>query len=191
MVVSAVILVATGWLFVKVPKGFLPSEDQGMVFGFTEAAQGISVEAMSEHQQALAKVVQKDPNVEGFMSSFGPRGGSAGNSGTIFMHLKPRSERKLSADEIIQDLRPKLARVPGIRVFLQNPPPIRLGGSLTKSQYQYTLQDSDTAELYRYAPILEEKMRGLPGFQDVTSDLQLKNPRSTSRSTATRRPRSG
>jgi hydrophobic/amphiphilic exporter-1 (mainly G- bacteria), HAE1 family len=176
MVVSAVILVATGLLFVKVPKGFLPSEDLGMVFGFTEAAQGISVEAMSEHQQALAKVVQKDPNVEGFMSSFGPRGGSSGNSGTIFMHLKPRSERKLSADELIQDLRPKLARVPGIRVFLQNPPPIRIGGNLSKSQYQFTLQDADTKELYRYAPILEEKMRGLPGFQDVTSDLQLKNP---------------
>ncbi len=179
MLVSAAILLATAFLFVKVPKGFLPSEDLGMVFGFTEAAQGISVQSMSEHQQALAAVVQKDPNVEGFMSSFGPRGGSAGNSGTIFMHLKPRSKRKLSADEVIQELRPKLARVPGIRVFLQNPPPIRIGGSLTKSQYQFTLQDADTAQLYKYAPVLEAKMRELPGFQDVTSDLQLKNPQAS------------
>jgi HAE1 family hydrophobic/amphiphilic exporter-1 len=84
--------------------------------------------------------------------------------------------RKRSVDQIIQDLRPKLAKIPGIRVFLQNPPPIRIGGSLTKSQYQYALQDPDTAELYRYAPMLEEKMRGVPGLLDVTSDMQLKNP---------------
>jgi hydrophobic/amphiphilic exporter-1 (mainly G- bacteria), HAE1 family len=94
----------------------------------------------------------------------------------VLAQLKPRSERKRSADQIIQDLRPKIAKIPGIRAFLQVPPPIRLGGSLTKSQYQYTLQDSDTTELYKYAPLLEQKMRAVPGLQDVTSDLLNQNP---------------
>src|SRR5262249_52100675 len=98
------------------------------------------------------------------------------NSGIVLAQLKPRRERKKTADQIIADLRPKIAKVPGIRVFLQVPPPIRLGGTLTKSQYQYTLQDSDTTELYKYAPMLEQKMRALPGLQDVTSDMQLSNP---------------
>ena len=94
----------------------------------------------------------------------------------MFIRLKPRSERSTSADEIIQELRPKLATVPGIQVYLQNPPPIRIGGVQTKSQYQYTLQGPDISELYRYAPLLEARLQDLPGFQDVTSDLQLKNP---------------
>jgi len=177
MVASALILVATVFLFLKIPKGFLPSEDTGQVFGFTEAAQGISFGSMGEHQMAVAKEVQKDPNVAAFMASYGSRGSTnAGNSGTIFMRLKPRSERKLSVDEFIQEIRPKLAKIPGIKVYLQNPPPIRIGGSLTKSLYQYTLQDADTKELYHYAPILEKKVRQLPGFQDVVSDLQIANP---------------
>ena len=92
------------------------------------------------------------------------------------MRLKPKSQRKLSVDEVIQELRPKLAQVPGIRVFMQNPPPIRIGGQLTKSQYQYTLQSPDIRELYHYAPLLADQMRSLPGFQDVTTDLQIKNP---------------
>ena len=178
MAFSALILVATGFLFVKIPKGFLPTEDTGQIFGFTEAAQGISFESMAAHQQAVAAVVKADPNIEAFMSSCGNRGNDtrAGNAGIIFMRLKPRNQRKLSADEIIQELRPKLAKVPGMRVFLQNLPPIRIGGNLTKSQYQYTLQSADTKELYEVAPKLEQEIRGLAGFQDVTSDLQLKNP---------------
>jgi HAE1 family hydrophobic/amphiphilic exporter-1 len=132
---------------------------------------------MGEHQMAVAKVIQKDPNVDAFMSSYGSRGSiNASNSGVVFMRLKPRKERKLSVDGVIQELRPKLAQIPGIKVYLQNPPPIRIGGSLTKSLYQYTLQDADTKELYDYAPKLQEKMRQLPGFQDVTSDLQIANP---------------
>src|SRR5213593_1485942 len=171
MAVSAIVLVATVFLFLKIPKGFLPSEDNSQAFGFTEAAQGISFQAMGEHQMAVAKVVQKDPNVDAFMSSYGSRGSiNASNSGVVFMRLKPRKERKLSVDGVIQELRPKLAQIPGIKVYLQNPPPIRIGGSLTKSLYQYTLQDADTKELYEYAPKLEQKMRQLPGFQDVTSD---------------------
>ena len=177
LVFSALVLAATFWLFVKIPKGFLPTEDQGLVFGFTEGAQGIGFPAMKEHQQEVAAVVRKHPAVANVLSSCGPRGNiSVGNSGIVLAQLKPREERKRTADQIIADLRPQLARITGIRTFLQVPPPIRLGGSLSKSQYQYTLQDSDTDELYRYAPILEGKMRGLSGIQDVTSDLQLSNP---------------
>jgi HAE1 family hydrophobic/amphiphilic exporter-1 len=177
LVFSLVVLVATGYLFVKIPKGFLPTEDQGLIFGFTEGAQGIGFPAMREHQLQVASIIRSHPDVAHLLSSAGPRGNvSVGNSGIVLAQLKPRKERKKTADQIIADLRPKIARVPGIRVFLQVPPPIRLGGTLTKSQYQYTLQDSDTAELYKYAPILEQKMRALPGLQDVTSDMQLSNP---------------
>jgi HAE1 family hydrophobic/amphiphilic exporter-1 len=177
LLASLGILVATIWLFGKVPKGFLPSEDIGQVFGFTEAAQGVSFDSMKEHQKAVAAIIKADPNIENLFSSCGPRGSIANiNQGIVFGKLQDRSKRKLSVDEVIQELRPKVAQVPGIRVYLQNPPPIRIGGSLTKSQYQYTLQDPDTDELYKFAPVLEDKMRGLPGFQDVTSDMQLKNP---------------
>jgi HAE1 family hydrophobic/amphiphilic exporter-1 len=159
------------------PMGFLPSEDTGQIFAFTEAAQGISFEDMKLKQQQLAAIVARDPNIEGFMSSVGAGGASAsGNTGRIFMRLKPRHDRDLSADEIIQELRPKVSQVPGIRMFMQNLPAIRIGGQLTKSQYQYTLQSPDKDTLYRYAGVLEEKMRGLPQLQDVTSDLQIKNP---------------
>jgi len=175
---SALVLLATIWLFSIVPKGFIPSDDTGQIFAPTEAAQGISFEAMVEHQKAAAEVVRGDPNVEGFMSSCGNRGNNVqgGNTGTIFMRLKPRDERRLSADEIIQELRPKFAQIPGIRVYPQNLPPIRLGGALTRAQYQFTLQASDTKDLYQAAPLLEEKMRGIKGLQDVNSDLQLRNP---------------
>jgi len=177
MVFSAGVLVATVWLFARIPKGFLPTEDQGQIFGFTEGAQGIGFPAMKEKQEAVKKVVMSDPDVANLLSSCGPRGSiSLGNQGIVFAQLKPRSQRKRSADEVVQDLRPKIAKIPGIRAYMQVPPPIRLGGSLTKSQYQYTLQDSDTTELFRYAPVLLEKMRDIPGLQDVTSDLQLANP---------------
>ncbi len=174
---SALVLAATVVLFARIPKGFLPSEDIGQIFGFTEAAEGISFEAMVEHQKLVTAVLLKDPDIADFMSGCGPRNGvGASNTGSVFARLKPRSERKASPDQIIQRLRPKLAAIPGIRVFLQNPPPIRIGGALTKSLYQYTLQDPDTDELYQVAPQLEQKMRALPGLQDVTSDLQIKNP---------------
>ncbi|NTW65359.1 MAG: efflux RND transporter permease subunit [Nitrospirae bacterium] len=177
MIVSGVILAATVVLFKIMPTGFLPSEDTGALFITTEAAQGISFDSMKEHQQALAAIVLKDENVEGFMSSMGVGGSSvAGNQGRIFMKLKPRSERKLHVDQVIQKFRPLLAQVPGIQAFPQNPPPIRIGGTLTKSLYQLTLQSPDTAELYTYTPKLEAKLRELPLLQDVTSDLQIKNP---------------
>jgi len=177
LVLSGALLVATAGLFVVIPKGFLPSEDTGQIFGLTEAAQGISFESMGRHQQALAAVVAQDPNVDSFSSSIGASGSTAaGNQGRMFIRLKDRRERRLSADEVIQELRVKAAAIPGIRIFLQNPPPIRIGGQLTKSLYQLTLQGPDTDDLYRRSTQLEAKLRELPGLQDVTSDLQIRNP---------------
>jgi HAE1 family hydrophobic/amphiphilic exporter-1 len=177
MAASLVVLAATVYVFGLVPKGFIPSEDTGQVLINTEAAQGISYAQMVKYQQQLAAIVSKDPNVENFFSSVGTGGiGLTGNTGRIFMKLKPRSERALSADELIRDLRPKLARVPGIRVSLQNPPVIRVGGRLSRSLYQYTLQSPDAQALYRNAALFEEKLRALPDFTDVGSDLQLQNP---------------
>jgi HAE1 family hydrophobic/amphiphilic exporter-1 len=177
LVITIVLTVVTGFLFTKIPMGFLPSEDTGQIFAFTEAAQGISFEDMVKHQKELAAIVSEDPNIAAFMSAVGASGISvANNTGRIFMRLKPRSERKLSADEIIQELRPKVSQVPGIQMFMQNLPSIRIGGQLTKSQYQFTLQSPETGELYRAAMELENKMRALPQLQDVTSDLQIKNP---------------
>ena len=177
MVVTIVLTILTGYLFTKMPMGFLPTEDTGQIFAITEAAQGISFEDMKAHQQQLAKIVSEDPNVEAFMSAIGGSTISiANNTGRIFMRLKPHGQRKLSADEIIQELRPKVAKVPGIQMYMQNLPSIRIGGTLTKSQYQYTLQSPDTQELYRSATDFEAKLRALPQLQDVTSDLQIKNP---------------
>lgn len=178
--VSVVVLAATAVLFIKIPKGFFPNEDTGQISANTEAVQGISFEAMRDRQMAVAKIVAQETNVAGFMSSMGAGGPSAsGNSGRMFMRLKPRHERRFNADEIIQRLRPKLAAVPGINVYLQNPPLIRIGGMISKGLYQFSLQDTDTEELYQWAPILTAAMAELPGFQDVTSDLLIANPQVT------------
>jgi HAE1 family hydrophobic/amphiphilic exporter-1 len=175
-IVAVLSLVATIVLFKVSSYGFLPSGDTGQIFGITEGPQDISFQSIVEHQQAVAAIVREDPNVDSYMSSVGAGGPNvAGNTGRIFIRLKSQSDRRLSADEVIEALRPKLARVPGIQVFLQNPPPIRIGGRLTKGQYQFTLQGPDTNELYQYAPVLEAKMRRLPGLQDVTSDLQIQS----------------
>jgi HAE1 family hydrophobic/amphiphilic exporter-1 len=177
MLASVLILAGTVYMFGLVPKGFIPSEDTGQLLINTEGAQGVSYEQMVQYQGQLSAIVAKDPNVESFFSSVGVGGvGLTGNTGRIFMKLKPRSERPLSADELIRDLRPKLSRVPGIRVSLQNPPVIRVGGRLSRSLYQFTLQSPDAPELYRNAAVFEERVRALPDFRDVGSDLQLKNP---------------
>ena len=176
MALFLAIVVATGFLFYHMPKGFLPSEDTGQLFAFTEAAQDISFDAMSKLQQQAAAIVRADPNVDSAMAFIGATGASQSlNLGRIFIRLKPREER-VSADEIIRELRPKLAALPGMKVYLQNLPTIRIGGRLTKSEYQFTLQDSDTQELFHWAPLIEDKLRSLPGFLDVTSDLQITNP---------------
>jgi HAE1 family hydrophobic/amphiphilic exporter-1 len=166
----------TAYLFMVIPKGFIPNEDTGQVFAFTEAAQDISFDGMMEHQVAVANVVGQQPYVQQFFSAIGASGSSVVmNTGRIFMRLKPRSERS-SADEIVQDLRRKLSGIPGINVYPQVLPTIRIGGHLTKGQYQYTLQDADLQTLYHWAPILYDRMRGLPGFLDVNSDLQITSP---------------
>jgi hydrophobic/amphiphilic exporter-1 (mainly G- bacteria), HAE1 family len=175
--VSALVFAATIYMFSKIPMGFIPSEDTNQVYGSTEAAQDVSFDGMVKHQRQVAEIISKDPNVESFMSSVGAGGPNAtGNAGRVYMRLKPRSQRKLSADEVIQELRPKLAAVPGINVYLQNPPTIRLGGSLSKSLYQFTLQDADIKELYELAPKMESRLKQLTGLQDVTSDLQITSP---------------
>ncbi|HVP44463.1 MAG TPA: efflux RND transporter permease subunit [Terriglobales bacterium] len=170
--VSTVILVITAYLFVAIPKGFLPSEDTGQIFIITEAAQGISFDSMVEHQKQVANIILQQPYADQFMSFVG---GGGGNTGRMFVRLTPRNTRP-HVDQVIQDLRRKVASVPGIMVFPQNLPPIRIGGQLTKSQYQLTLQSTDTQELYAAVPKLEAKMRELPGLQDVTSDMLVKNP---------------
>jgi HAE1 family hydrophobic/amphiphilic exporter-1 len=177
MIVFFLLLAGTIHLFMVIPKDFIPSQDTGQIFGFTEAAQGTSFEAMVEHQQKIAEIILNEPAVLNLMSSVGPRGPSVtGNTGFVFMRLKPRDERELSVSEFIQKLRPQLAAVPGIRVFLQNPPAIRIGGMLSKSLYQYTLQSPNLKELYEWAPMVEAKLRELPRLQDVTSDLQIASP---------------
>jgi HAE1 family hydrophobic/amphiphilic exporter-1 len=178
MAISIALLVGTWWLFGLVPKGFLPSEDQGRFSVATEAVQGIGFDEMVRHQKQIADIVAADPNVLSYSSNAGggPRGGAL-NTGQLRVELIPRHERKLSVDQVIAELRPKLAQVPGIRAFMINEPPINLGGQQgARSLYQFTLQDTDTAELYRSAPLLESKLRELDGIEDVSSDLQVRNP---------------
>ncbi|MGH9824595.1 MAG: efflux RND transporter permease subunit, partial [Blastocatellia bacterium] len=177
IVLMVALLVVTGYLMYTVPKGFLPSEDTNQLFAFTEASQDVSFDQMWQLQRQVADVFRNDPNILNLMSSIGASGPNAtGNTGRIFSRLKDRSERKLSPEQLIEELRPKLARIPGIRVYMQNPPPIRIGGSLSKSLYQYTLQGTDTKELYEVAQTMEEKMRSTPGLQDVNSDILNNSP---------------
>ncbi|MBI4384049.1 MAG: efflux RND transporter permease subunit [Nitrospinae bacterium] len=173
MALFAGVVAATGYLFVHIPKGFLPNEDTGQLLCFTEAVQDISFDAMAEQQKKVADIIRKDPNVETIMSFIGAGGSSQTlNLGRIFVRLKPRGQR-VGAEAVIQGLRPTLAGIPGIKAYIQNLPTIRIGGQLTKSPYQYTLQSGDTEELFRWAPALEAKIRSLPGFNSVTSDLQI------------------
>jgi HAE1 family hydrophobic/amphiphilic exporter-1 len=177
MFFSLGLLAFTAVLFAFIPKGFIPSEDIGQLQGTTEAEQGISFENMLKHQNLVADIVAQDENVESFMSVVGAGGPNpAGNSGRILIRLKPRHQRRMSADEVLQSLRRKVAGVTGIKTFLQNPPPINVGGQFTKAMYQFTLQNPNTAELFQYSQALEGKLRELPELQDVNSDLQLKNP---------------
>jgi len=172
------VFAVTGYLFVTIPKGFLPSADTGQLLAFTEGAQDISFDSMAEKHRLAANIIRADPNVEAVMAFMGPSSSGSSqtlNLGRIFVRLKPYKDR-LPADQIIQKLRPKLTAIPGMKVYLQNLPLIRIGGKLTKSEFQYTLQDADTAELYHWVPILEDKLRSLPDFQDVNSDLQITNP---------------
>jgi len=210
MVIGVLLLFATAWQFVVIPKGFLPDEDQDEVAGFAEAIQGISFDAMKAHQEKLNEIVKADPNSKQFFSSIQASGTSGLNIGRFYDHLysrpdrpwtdsptydhlnekygnvavlgalvhkiRPVFEHHMTISDVIQEMEPKLNNIPGLRVYLQNPPSIRIGGQLTKSLYQYTLVSPDTDQLYKYAQIMNDKMKTLPGVTDVTSDLQIKSP---------------
>jgi HAE1 family hydrophobic/amphiphilic exporter-1 len=181
MAVSLLFIAGSAYLFLIVPKGFLPSEDQDRFSISIEGIQGIGFEEMLRHQMEVADIVAKDPDIIGFSNNVGSGGGGGGggqlNQGRMGIDLKPKSERTRSVDQIIADLRPQVAKVAGVRVFMVNQPPINLGGQQgARSVYQFTLQDTDTAELYRAAPLMEAKLREIPGVEDVSSDLRLNNP---------------
>jgi len=175
---SVGVLAATVWMSMVIPKGFMPNEDQGRIFVQTEAAEGTSFAAMSRLQQQVTDAVSKHPEVDAVSSSLGARGGGAvtTNVGSMMVRLRDRPERSRSAEEILQELRGAMGSVPGIRASAQIPPTIRLGGRLTRSLYQFTLQGPDTAELFEAAPRLTEALQKEPILQDVISDLQLSNP---------------
>ncbi len=175
MIFSAVILVLTVRLAQLVGKGFLPAEDQDQIVVTTEPPEGTAPAAMQKLQQVLADIVRGDPDVCDAMSTTSTSSGNP-NNGRMLIHLKPRAERAATADQIVQRLRPKFAAVPGIRAFPQVPQTLQIGGRMSKSQYQYSLQGPDIGELYRVADLLLDHMQKLPGFVDVTSDMQLKNP---------------
>ncbi len=164
-------LAATVLLFYVMPQDFLPSEDTGLIRAPTEAANGTSFEQMVKYQRKAANIVAADPNVSGVMANV-----QGNNTGVVIIHLKDRGERPLSADQIVRELRPKLGRIPGLNVFMQNPPSIRIGGLQSNSQYQYTLQDIDIAELQAATRRLTDALRAQPGFVDVDNDLRLTTP---------------
>jgi HAE1 family hydrophobic/amphiphilic exporter-1 len=168
---------ATGYLLYIVPKGFMPSEDTGMIMGSTQAAEGISFEEMVRHQKQVAAIVAKDQNLSGFMSGVGSGGPNAGgvNQGRLFLVLKPQTERKQKVDQIIQEIRRKTGNIPGIRLFLQNQTSIRIGGNQSKAQYQISLSSPNTADLFSSVTAVEKQLKLIPGMQDVNNDLQVKN----------------
>jgi len=174
---SFLILLCSVGMFVIIPKGFLPTEDTDQLALTTEAVEGISYEAVATRQQEIAEILRQDPDVEAFMSSVGARGSRGGtNQGNATLRLRPKSERTRSAQQIATELGKRLAQVPGMRSYVSVPPSIRLGGRISKSEYQLTLQSSDTALLYEQAPRLAEELAKSPEVTDVTTDVQLNNP---------------
>jgi hydrophobic/amphiphilic exporter-1 (mainly G- bacteria), HAE1 family len=177
MGISALLLAATIYCFRIIPMGFIPSQDTGQLQGQTEMIQGIGFESLMAHQQEIIRIIREDPNVLSVTSTIGGGGpGGSATGGRVSIELKPRKERALTADQVVEELRPKLAVVPGVRVFLQNPPVINIGSRQARAQYQFTLQTGDTDDLYESAPKLESSFKAIPGIVDVSSDLQLTNP---------------
>ncbi|MFI5297160.1 MAG: multidrug efflux RND transporter permease subunit [Polyangiales bacterium] len=171
--VTVATLAVTVWLYIIVPKGLFPQQDTGQISGFSEAPQDVSFPAMKARQAALNDVVMSDPDV-GHMVSFigtGPAGSQV-NTGTMFMQLKRFGQRKATADEVIARLRPKLAKVDGINLFLQSVQDVRVGGRVSRTQYQYTLQDANLDELLGWGPKVVDALKALPILKDVASDQQ-------------------
>src|SRR5215467_5343184 len=174
LMISLLLLIGTVYLYMNVPKGFLPSEDIEQFNITAEAVEGISFDRMVEHERQIVDIVMRDPAVAYLTSQVGGTGRSL-NQGSVNVRLKPRSQRP-QVEQVMQSLRPKLAAVPGMSVYMRNDPPIRIGGLQSKALYQFTLQDPNTQELYRSAQAFEQKMRALPLLVDVTSDVQIRNP---------------
>ncbi len=165
----------TVWLYIEIPKGFFPEQDTGVIFGKTEAAQDVSFAEMTRMQLRIQEVLAKEENIANYSCAIGAGiFGQTENMGNCFIALKPLSERKLSAQQVIAKLRPQLAATEGINLFLQAAQDIRVGGRSSKAQYQYTLQSSDAEELYTWAPRVLEKLRGIGVMRDVTTDQQIR-----------------
>jgi HAE1 family hydrophobic/amphiphilic exporter-1 len=179
LVITLATIAGTAWLYIAVPKGFFPTEDTGFVFGSTEAKTDIAFDAMTEHQRKVADIVRADPAVDYVNSTVGGGGThSLGNTGRMLVALKPRDQRE-KLPVVLARLRREANSVPGIQIFFQPIQNIRLGGRLSKSQYEYTLQSNDTKALYSTAMLMRDKIAQLPGLQDVTTDLYIKNPQIT------------
>jgi HAE1 family hydrophobic/amphiphilic exporter-1 len=179
MAAFVLVLVATGLLFIVVPKGFIPDQDASQILVITEAAQGTAYPKLVEYQDKVAEIIRANPNVEGLVSTVGgPASTTLGgpNLGQLVVTLKPRNDRRQSVDEVIHDLRPELDSITGMLVYLQNPPTIRIGSQVSKSLYQYSMQSPDTNALYATARKLRAELSELPGLQDVTSDLMVTSP---------------
>jgi len=172
---ACLMVVLTALLAWRLPQGFIPTDDTGQVRAATEAAQDISFDEMIRHQETAAAIVAQNPEVAAFMSSVASGGSSSVNSGSMFMRLKDRHERK-PVTAIIQDLRRQLAGIPGLRVYPQQPPPIRIGGLQSRALYQFTLFGSDLNQLYAAARDMETRIRGVNSVVDVNSDLQISSP---------------
>ena len=168
---ALLMLVGTGYLFMTMPTGFIPSQDSGFCFGVTMGPQDISFENMAKHHRAVSEVVRAHPEVEDVVAFV-----MGSNQGFFFATMKPREEREHSADEIIDQLRGQVMSVPSLFTFIQNPPPITVGGQDFTSVYQMTLQSSNLQEIYQWVPPLVAKMQTLPGFTDVNTDMQISSP---------------
>ena len=179
MATFVIVLVATVWMFMDIPKGFIPDQDTDQISVITEALQGTSFFQMVEYQQQIASIVRDDPNVAALMSTVGGTAATTvggPNFGQLLVRLKPRSQRKLMVNDIMKEIQPKVDAVPGMKVYLQNPPTIRIGGQVTKSLYQVSMQSPVKPELFADAKKMEEEIAQLPGVRDVTSDLAITSP---------------
>jgi hydrophobic/amphiphilic exporter-1 (mainly G- bacteria), HAE1 family len=159
------------YLFVIIPKGFFPQQDNGLITATSEASQDISFEAMKARQEELARIVMQDPAVATVAMAIGGSG-RAGNNGNLFITLKPRNERDVIAQQVIARLRPKLEKVQGARLYMQAAQDVRLGGRPTRTQFEFTLQDSNLTELNEWAPKILARMQQLPQLRDVATDQQ-------------------
>jgi HAE1 family hydrophobic/amphiphilic exporter-1 len=180
LLVTIATLVGTVWLYIVIPKGFFPTEDTGFVAATTEGASDISFRAMVERQRKVAEIVRADPAVAYVNSTVGVGGPNpTTNYGRLFIALKPRDERKENSTAVIQRLRRNANTVTGMVVYFQNVQNINITGRISKSEFQYTMQSSDTEALYRVAPEMRDKIARIEGLRDVTTDLYIKNPQMT------------